>query len=141
MLNDGSPPVDPAKDQAKQEQRNAQQQFNGSGGKAPQEVAVEQPATEIAQVPAQERTDHVHRAQAGSLVRVGSLHRHVHHHGAQLVQVKEQIGFKEVPFGDMLEIQFGQQASVDRGESVGGVEQLPVAGGQLGQERQHRIAE
>ena len=79
--------------------------------------------------------------QAGDFVPVLGGHGQFTHNRAEQVQVSKHGGFKEVGVVHALERELRQRLGADGDVAVGRVEDVPVAGGNLGQEAQSHVAE
>ncbi len=91
--------------------------------------------------PAKKGDDGPQRSETRWRLAIDRPHRHLADGGAKLSQVMQHVGFEEVAFRDPLEGNLGQHGAVDRGEAVVRIEELPVAGGELGEEGQGGIAD
>ena len=127
----------PEPDEAEEAARQEQQRH---GSEVAQEVLQGHPPRAGAD---QQRREHQGRArqrQRARLAPVPGRNRDVPHDGAGQIRVTEQRDFEEETRSEALEVHLLQQLAADGEVAVGRVEDVPVAGGELGQEGQHHVS-
>ena len=124
-----------AETQRERQQRDAGGKLERRDRDVPQEIIVEHPLREIAQVLAGEFRQDPRDLQAAGRAVVNGVHRHVDHDRAQRVQAKQHVRLEKVAPADLLEGKVSQHARMDRRIAVGRVGNVPVARGELRQDQ------
>src|SRR6059058_6139529 len=86
-----------------------------------------------------ERAEDVAEAHGGPLRAVAGGHGHVAHARVEDIEVDEHVILEEVPAGEATQVEEPESARGDGDIAVLRIEDVPVAGGELGEKRQHEV--
>src|SRR5689334_867121 len=108
------------------DQRGAEQRFQGSDGEVTDQVVDDESAGGVANVLDQEREHHTSNLQVALLAAVNRRHRHVVDHRAKQVQVQQYVGLEKEPLVDLSVYDLLSNGPMHRRVAVGWIEDVPV---------------